>query len=111
MMTDCKQDVTRCAGPIEVWLRQVNMEVACTVVNEDESTARYDVDSLSLRGAQREMTGYLISQGYEPVGRWETVQQVPDRNVELDGPVELVPGGPLLTLVPVETVRRFKPKK
>ncbi len=87
MMTDSKHGVTRCAGPIEVWLRHVNMEVACTVVHEDESTHRYDVDSLSLRGAQREMTGYFISQGYEPVGRWE-----------VEGLAE-------------ETVRRFKVKK
>lgn len=60
------------ASPIEVWLSQKNMQVSCTVVYEDESTEGLDVDSLSLRGAQREMTGWLISHGYKPVGRWET---------------------------------------
>ena len=59
--------------PIEVWLRQENMKVDCTVVYEDESTDEHlVVDSLSMRGAQREITGYLIAEGYEAVGRWAT---------------------------------------
>jgi hypothetical protein len=28
------------------------------------------IDSLSMRGAQREITGWLIKQGYKPDGRW-----------------------------------------
>jgi hypothetical protein len=44
--------------------------VTCTVVREDESTDSLDVDSLSMRGAMREITGYLLSQGYKPNGRW-----------------------------------------
>lgn len=59
-------------SPIEVWLRQNNMQVACTVVHEDETTDELSIDSLSMRGAQREITGYLIKQGYAPVGRWES---------------------------------------
>ena len=58
-------------GPIEVWLRQDNMAVSCTVVAEDETTQNLDVHSLSLRGAEREITGWLISQAYSPVGRWQ----------------------------------------
>ncbi|MGH3685132.1 MAG: hypothetical protein ACRDSM_08775 [Pseudonocardiaceae bacterium] len=58
-------------GPIEVSLRQVNLDITCTIVHDDESTRELDADSLSMRGAQREMTGYFISQGNEPVGRWE----------------------------------------
>ena len=58
-------------SPIEVWLSQTNMEITCTVVLEDESTSTLDVNSLSMRGAQREMTGYFIAHGYTPVGRWE----------------------------------------
>ncbi len=58
-------------GPIEVWLRQDNMQVKCMVVYEDESTSEPDVDSLSMRGAQREMTSRLIGEGYEPAGRWK----------------------------------------
>lgn len=58
-------------GPIEVWLTQSNIEITCRVVNEDETTQPYGVESLSMRGAQREMTGYFIAVGYTPVGRWE----------------------------------------
>jgi hypothetical protein len=61
-------------SPIEVWLSQVNLQVTCLIVAEDESTRTLHVDSLSMRGAQREITGYLISQGYEPAGRWEAAQ-------------------------------------
>ncbi len=74
---------------VEVWLRQEDGEVICTVVDPDESTYELDVDALSMRGAQREMTGYFIDQNYEPVDEW---------HVEVDG----ADG-------PVETVRRFRP--
>ncbi len=47
------------------------LSMTCTVVH-DESTESLDVDAFSMRGAQREITGCLISQGYEPPGRWET---------------------------------------
>lgn len=57
-------------GPVEVWLSRQNMEVTCLVVFEDESTDSLDIDSLSMRGAQREITGWLIDQGYTPIGRW-----------------------------------------
>ena|SRR6266567_6522621 len=57
--------------PIEVWLSQPNIKITCTVVFEDESTDALSISSLSMRGAQREITGWLISQGYQPVGRWE----------------------------------------
>ena len=77
-------------GPIEVWLSQGNMEVTCRAVHEDESTSYRDVDSLSMRGAQREITGWLISRGYEPAGRWEAEVSDPQVGVQ-------------------ESVRRFKP--
>ena len=61
------------SGPIEVWLRQApGIGIECTVVRADESTDPYDVNALSMRGAEREMTGYFISEGYAPMGRWET---------------------------------------
>ncbi len=47
------------------------LSMTCTVVH-DESTESLDVDVFSMRGARREITGYLIGQGYEPPGRWET---------------------------------------
>jgi hypothetical protein len=77
-------------GPIEVWLTQKNLEITCRVVHEDESVEMLGVDSLSMRGAQREMTGWYISKGYAPVGRWESAWN-DDRNGE------------------GETFRRFKP--
>lgn len=77
------------AGSIEVWLRQDDGEVVCTVVRDDESTYELDVDALSMRGAQREMTGYFIDEGYEPVGEWQV------EVVGADGPAE--------------TARRFRP--
>ena len=79
-------------GPVEVWLSQKNMQVTCTVVHEDEHTEELDVDSLSMRGAQREVTGWLISQGFKPAGRWQAEQVDPGES-------------------PVETSRQFVPAK
>lgn len=60
-------------GPIEVWLSQRNLEVRCMIVHEDESTRDVPIDALTIRGAEREITGWLVSQeGYEPAGRWDT---------------------------------------
>ena len=80
------------AGPIEVWLTQQNMTVTCRVAHEDESTEELRIDSLSMRGAQREITGWLIKQGYKPDGRWVTEEEA-----------DHVDYGPS------ETWRRFKP--
>ena len=77
-------------GPIEVWLSQDNMQVTCRIVHQDETTSEYDIKSLSLRGAQREITGWLISQGYQPAGRW-TAETTDGREV-------------------VESSRQFKPE-
>ena len=77
-------------GPIEVWLRQGNLEITGTQVSEDESTQELGIESLSMRGAQREITGFYIKMGYTPAGRWETEAD--------DGDT-------------IECVRRFKPPK
>ena len=74
------------SSPVEIWLTQKNMEITCMVVFDDETTESIEVESLSMRGAQREITGYLLGQGYEPSGRW---------SFEQEG----------------ETVRQFKPAK
>jgi hypothetical protein len=63
--------------PVEVWLTQRNMLVNGRVVFEDESTAEVVLDSLNLRGAQRETTSWLKSLGYRGVGRWETTAEDP----------------------------------
>jgi hypothetical protein len=41
-------------------------------VVHDESTECLGLDAFFMRGAQPEITGYLISQGYESPGRCET---------------------------------------
>ena len=63
---------TKSGGPVEIWLRQQGngMQIACMMVEDDESTRAIDVTAWSLRGAQREVTGQLKRQGYEPAGRW-----------------------------------------
>jgi hypothetical protein len=38
-----------------------------------------------MRGAQREMTGWLIRQGYTPVGRWSTEADNSDSDLGMGG--------------------------
>jgi hypothetical protein len=59
-------------GPVEIWLTQQGngMQIACMMVEDDESTRAIDVKAWSMRGAQREVTGWLRRQGYQPAGRW-----------------------------------------
>ena len=83
---------SRKTQPIEVWLSQRNFEVTGRVVYESERTDHLKTESLSMRGAQREVTGFLIQQGYAPAGRWETERMMGD---DLESPIE--------------TSRRFKP--
>jgi hypothetical protein len=71
-------------GPIEVWLSQSNLEVKCMVVREDESIYEIPVDALTVRGAEREITGWLISQGYEPAGRWDIAGRNEDTGDEYE---------------------------
>ncbi len=77
--------------PIEVWLTKKNMVVTCRVVHEDESIEELGVDSLSMRGAQRYITGRLISEGYKPVGRWENHQDSGDDSAETSRTFKLDP--------------------
>jgi hypothetical protein len=90
---DSARNRTPLPSPIEVWLSRTPAGVTCTVVLEDESTSTLDVSSRSIRGAQAEMTGYLISRGYTPIGSWD---------VEAD--TDNGSGG----RVAVESARRFK---
>jgi hypothetical protein len=68
---DSQANRTPLPSPIEVWLSRANTEITCTVVLENERTSAHEVTSRSMRGAQREMTGYFIAHGYTPVGDWE----------------------------------------
>jgi hypothetical protein len=69
-------------GPIEVWLTKRNIEVMCRVVHEDETVDELSVESLSMRGAQREITGHFKRLGYEAAGRWETEHAAGDESEE-----------------------------
>jgi hypothetical protein len=75
--------------PIEVWLTKANLEITGRIVFEDESATDISVSSLSMRGAQREITAWLIGDGYEAAGRWST------EAADDDGPAE-------------ETMRQFR---
>jgi hypothetical protein len=56
---------------LQAVLSRKNIEISCTIVFEDESTSYPRVFSVSVRGAQREITGMLVGDnGYVPAGRW-----------------------------------------
>ena len=59
----------------EVVLTKTNIEITATLYAEDETASELDVNSLSLRGAMREITAYMIRTGYRSVGRWETLDE------------------------------------
>ena len=65
---------------VEIWLRLDGLRVVCNIVNADESTYRREIDSLSLRGAQREVSGFLVGNGYRPEHDW-TVEAVGESGV------------------------------
>ncbi len=56
--------------PVQAVLAQKNIEITCTLVFEDESISYPEVRSVSMRGAQREITGQLVVKGYVPTARW-----------------------------------------
>jgi hypothetical protein len=62
-------------SPLEVRLTQKNMQVVCMIVAEDESIIYHRINSLSMRGGQREITGHLLGIGYQPVARWSLETQ------------------------------------
>ena len=53
-------------GPIEVWLRLTDLAVTCTVVYEDESTRNLNVQAVSMRGAEHEITDFSSTRGTSP---------------------------------------------
>lgn len=55
---------------LQAVLSRKNIEIFCTLVFEDESVSYPSVNSVSVRGAQRELTGLLVAHGYTPAGRW-----------------------------------------
>jgi hypothetical protein len=57
-------------APIEVWLRSSGKRVLCAIVTGDESAYPHEIASPSLRGAQREVTAWLIAADHWPDGLW-----------------------------------------
>lgn len=54
----------------EVWLMGAKPPISCLLVHADESTSTADLAAVSLAGAQREITGRLVGDGYKPDGPW-----------------------------------------
>jgi hypothetical protein len=67
---------------VQAVLSRKNIEIFCTLVFEDESVSYPVIASVSVRGAQREITGHLVKIGYTPAGRWS------DEGVDEDGYAE-----------------------
>jgi hypothetical protein len=63
---------------LQAVLSRKNLEITCTLVFEDESVSYPQPRSMSVRGAQREITGLLVKNGYTPVGRWSEASEDED---------------------------------
>jgi len=70
------------ASPLEAWITKNRLVITARLVYSDESTQDIDVTSLSLRGVQRELTGQLIAEGYQPAERWQDEDDDGDEYVE-----------------------------
>jgi hypothetical protein len=66
----CRAALGGVGGPIQVRLTKRRMRVRCLVTDETEVTDELDVDSMIMRGAMREITGYRLANGFRPVGQW-----------------------------------------
>ena len=64
-------------GPIEVWLEETGsgMQIAVRYVRPDETVRLGVSESFVMRGAQRLVSGELIDNGWQPVGRWVTERE------------------------------------
>jgi hypothetical protein len=56
--------------PIQVVLSQTDSKIACRVTWPDDDTTDYDLRSLSMHRAKREIRAWLARDGYQPVDRW-----------------------------------------
>lgn len=78
-MSDTKKRVPQA---LQAVLSRKNIEISCTLVFEDESVSYPTVASVSVRGAQREVTGLLVAHGYTPAGRWSDEDEDEDGYAE-----------------------------
>jgi hypothetical protein len=65
----------RSPQPLRAILSRKNLKIICTLVFEDEGVRYPQPESLSIRGAQREITGALVQVGYVPAGRWSEEEE------------------------------------
>jgi hypothetical protein len=92
-MTEAKK---RTPQPLQAILSRKNIEITGTLVFEDESVSYAAINSMSLRGAQRELTGRLVKHGYTPVGRWSDGQDDEDGYTEWTRPFKPEPHADLM---------------
>jgi hypothetical protein len=83
-------------SPVEVWLTKKDIAVGAVIYADEVVIWQDDADSISMRGAQREMTARLMAAGYEPLDRWR---------------VEYTNGGSGAADTAIETVRTVRPRK
>lgn len=60
------------SSPVEVLLRKKRLDLTAVVRHEDEATEPLRIKSVSMRGAQREVTTLLKKLGYRPVTGWKS---------------------------------------
>lgn len=82
---------------LQVFLSQKNIEITGTLVFEDESINYPQVLSVSMRGAQREITGLLVAKGYAPAGRWSEAVEDDDGYRECERAFKPGPGASIFT--------------
>ena len=64
------------SSPVEIRLRKKRLDVTADAEHEDEATEPLRVKSVSMRGAQREITTHMKGLGYLPVTSWSGAEQV-----------------------------------
>lgn len=69
---------TKNAEAVEVIVTRKGMSLMATLYGPDETAVDLEVNTLSVRGAQRDVTASMIDGGYKPLGRWETLAEYGD---------------------------------
>jgi RNA polymerase sigma factor (sigma-70 family) len=73
-----RAQVQHAAVVAEAWLSTSGTDVTCMFVNSDESTTKHPAVFRSMSGAQREITGHLVAEGYRPTSPW--TEEGPDES-------------------------------
>lgn len=67
---------------VEIIITRKGMRISADEFDAEEVGVSLDVNSLSVRGAQREVTAEKLAAGFRPLGRWETLAEDGDDYVE-----------------------------